>query len=96
MNTRLPCIVRWVSVVTDQKINWLNLPHNVSKALRAGRTSNIELMYAIIRKEQVYWFCGSGFPAAIVLIRGWKAAPTGVLFSNLGLPDKRITVFCLS
>jgi len=55
----------------------------------AGR-SNIELMYAVIRKEQVYWFCGSGFPAAIVFIRGWKAAPTGVLFSNLGLPDKRM------
>ena len=48
------------------------------------------LKNAVIRKELVYWFCGSDFPVAIVLIRGWKAAPTGVLFSNLGLPDKRM------
>jgi len=26
----------------------------------------------------------------IVLIRGWKAAPTGLFFGSLGLPDKRI------
>ena len=53
-----------------------------------------QIFYAVIRKERVYWFCGSGFPAAIVLIRGWKAAPTGVLFSNLGLPDKRNISYC--
>jgi hypothetical protein len=50
---------------------------------------------AVIRKEQVYWICGSGFPAAIDLTRGWKAAPTSVFFSNLGLPDKRKHYYAL-
>jgi hypothetical protein len=31
--------------------------------------------------------------AAIVLIRGWKAAPTGIFCSNLDIPDTRKKLF---
>ena len=44
-------------------------------------------------KNMCIGFCGSGFPAAIVLFRGWKAAPTGVFFSSLGSPEKQIELF---
>jgi hypothetical protein len=40
-NTRLPCIVRWVTVIIDLKSNWFNLSHTAFKALRAGRIMNI-------------------------------------------------------
>jgi hypothetical protein len=42
MNTRLPCIVRWVGVYMDILVKWLNWPHTSFKALRAGRTSNVQ------------------------------------------------------
>jgi hypothetical protein len=42
MNTRLPCIVRWVSENMDLLIKWLNWLHTGFKALRAGRTSNVQ------------------------------------------------------
>jgi hypothetical protein len=33
---RLPCIVRWVGVIMDILVKWLNRLHNGFKALRAG------------------------------------------------------------
>jgi hypothetical protein len=35
-------IVRWVGVNMDILIKWLNWLHNGFKALRAGRTSNVQ------------------------------------------------------
>jgi hypothetical protein len=48
-----------------------------------------DLNNPVIRKEQVYGIVWERLPAAIDLIRGWKAAPTGVISSKFGLPDKQ-------
>ncbi len=41
-NTRLPCIVRWVSIKFEFWIKLLNLSRTSFKALRAGRIMNFE------------------------------------------------------